>query len=61
MSQLQTDIDLNVPDSGLGDLQEIEKINDRVAQQIGRNEERTREIVTLEQETRQRFLDQDMP
>ena len=45
----------------LGDLHEIEKINDRVAIQIGMNAERTREIVTLEDETRNRFLNQDMP
>ena len=53
--------DQNDKNGSLGDLYEIEKINERVAQQIGKNAERTREIVTLEDESRQRFIDQDMP
>ena len=42
-------------------LYEIEKINERVALQIGRQAERTKEIVTLEDETRQRFIELEMP
>ena len=47
--------------TSLGDLYEIEKINKRVANQIDRNVERTKEIVTLEEEIKNRFLDKDLP
>ena len=50
-----------LPDEVLPDLIEIAQINDRVAQELGENAKRTRQIVTLEDEVRKRYLERDMP